>query len=97
MSEEALSKHINELIAHGEQAPVPESPEIQELTGTVLLAQSALASPTPTAEVEAASRDRLLTLRKNESLSPRDLQDVTGKRLSVFSRVWLIMRRFFGN
>ncbi len=52
------------------------NPEIlaPELSGTVHLAQSALASPDPPADAEAASLSRVEALMRDAALSPRPLR-----------------------
>ena len=49
-----------------------------ELTGTVRLAQSALASPAPPAHAEAESRRKVETLMQDAALSPRLLREAAG-------------------
>ena len=50
--------------------------ESPALSGTVQLAQAALASPAPPAEAEAASRRQVQTLMQEAALSPRVLREL---------------------
>lgn len=66
--------------------------ESPALSGTVLLAQSALSSPTPPAEAEAESRRQVQTLMQEAALSPRVLREAAG---GLTERPWWERLRFW--
>ena len=72
MSEDALAKHIDERIALGDSAPPAADAETRELSGTVRLAQAALASSNPPEKAERESREKVVSqLRETAQAQPR--------------------------
>lgn len=62
---------------------------LQELSGTVLLAQSALNAPAPPVQAETESRRRVETLMQEAALSPRVLREIAASpRRPWWLRLW---------
>ena len=77
MSEEVDSLTADSLTA--DSLTADNSLDAPGLSGTVRLAESALRSPAPPAQAEAASLRQVETLMQEAALSPRVLRELAGK------------------
>jgi hypothetical protein len=75
MSEETVSDYIDQRMAAGDKAPLPQDPEARSLATTVVLAQSALGTPAPPEGAEDKSRAQVLAQIGDGVLPPTSLHE----------------------